>query len=418
MVVEEEGDEFVQPFELWRDTGQHNMHCGGCEEDKRRCGIIRPRGFMQQYGIGMSLYFKFVKTLNTAFAFAALFASVPCTYYWQTSAWNANAKEIYLSNPATEQKYQFFFTSSGSLLGQSYVCGMGYEDERFELSCPVGVMTRVEAYYGDPLGSCSCPQEQLPLTTGLRAGSCLADVDYSDSASGRCSKLYPLSREDDELEETPMPCFKGQMWTGATCCAYDLTPGGIPDFNDLAFVPSPGCNSASAQFLVQAQCLNQHNCTLDVKSNVTYQWTVTPTAPCAEGTQVRLRSTRCACARSNGSSTSAQASTGHGPNFLGRIKPPRAHGAQRFDKTVQQHHQQPVCMFRLCRFLKCIKGVGRGDAHAAVLFLLHQPGLQLHQLPQVHQGPPPDGARPVLPAGVPELVHRLGKHPPAPAVRL
>jgi hypothetical protein len=59
----------------------------------------------------------------------------------------------------------------------------------------------------------------------------------------------------------------------------------VPEFDELAFLPRPDCNSASAQFVVQAQCLNQRNCTLDVKSNVTYEWTVSDTAPCAEGLQ-------------------------------------------------------------------------------------------------------------------------------------
>jgi hypothetical protein len=153
MVIEatmDDDQEYVQPYELHRDTGQHNLECGGCHDVKRQYGCIRPLGFMQHYGIGMSLYFKFVKTLNTAFGFAALVAVIPCSYYWNTSGWSTRQKGLYLNNPATEQKYQFFFTSAGSLMGSTYVCGMGYEDERFELACPVGVMVRVEAYYGDP----------------------------------------------------------------------------------------------------------------------------------------------------------------------------------------------------------------------------------------------------------------------------
>jgi hypothetical protein len=40
------------------------------------------------------------------------------------------------------------------------------------------------------------------------------------------------------------------------------------------------------EFILQAKCLNQPNCTIDVKSNVTYEWDVTATSPCGEGTQV------------------------------------------------------------------------------------------------------------------------------------
>jgi hypothetical protein len=48
-------------------------------------------------------------------------------------------------------------------------------------------------------------------------------------------------------------------------------------------IPDPGCNSASAQFIAQASCLGQTNCTIDVKQNSTFQWEETATAPCGEG---------------------------------------------------------------------------------------------------------------------------------------
>jgi hypothetical protein len=138
--------QFITPFELWRDTGQHNLECGPSSMDgcKKKYGLIRPIGIMQRYGIGMSLYFKFLKTLNVAFFFAALVAVLPCTYYWHTSAWSAQQKAVYLNNPATEQKYQFFYTTAGSLLGETTTCGLGFEDERVALECPVGKIIRVE----------------------------------------------------------------------------------------------------------------------------------------------------------------------------------------------------------------------------------------------------------------------------------
>ena len=74
----------MQPYELWRDTGQHNLECGPCDDLKKSYGCIRPTGIVQNYGIGMSLYFKFTKTLLVLFFFCALAAVVPMTYYWTT----------------------------------------------------------------------------------------------------------------------------------------------------------------------------------------------------------------------------------------------------------------------------------------------------------------------------------------------
>ena len=216
--VVQDGEVYVQPYELWRDTGQHNLECGPCDDLKKSYGCIRPTGIMQNYGIGMSLYFKFTKTLLVLFFFCALAAAVPMTYYWSTrceglgcctqplittvrhqqnshnflpisqencpffssstpratyvsylfrrpsshlSPWNAYDKSLYLENPATADKYQWFFTTIGALGGSSNVCGMGYEDERFQISCQSGVIKRLEAYYGDPFGSCSCPTDQV-----------------------------------------------------------------------------------------------------------------------------------------------------------------------------------------------------------------------------------------------------------------
>lgn len=59
------------------------------------------------------------------------------------------------------------------------MCGMGFDEERVSLSCPHGsVMTRIEAYYGHPLGSCSCPAHQ---TLRPNTGRCPAEPDYSNS---------------------------------------------------------------------------------------------------------------------------------------------------------------------------------------------------------------------------------------------
>ena len=56
-----------------------------------------------------------------------------------------------------------------------------------------------------------------------------------------------------------------------------------PDLDRLAMLPHYGCNSASAIFVAQAQCLGQRNCTIDVNFNNTFEWEETANGPCAEG---------------------------------------------------------------------------------------------------------------------------------------
>jgi hypothetical protein len=278
----EDGEHYVKPYELHLDTGQHNLEWAPGKECFEKYGCLKPKGFMQNYGIGMSLYFKFVKTLSIAFFCASIIAIFPMSYYWQTSAWNTREKALFLNNPSTRQKYQVFYTTMGSLGGRSYVCGNGYEDERMELSCQSGTIQRLEAYYGDPYGSCTCPNDQLPLTSTDRAGSCPADPNYKNDIHGECLSEYGNADDHEGIK----PCFKGQMWTGETCCAYNLNPSThTVDLDDLAMTPNRGCNSASAQFIMQGLCLGQTNCTIDVKSNVTTQWEVTKQTPCGEGEQ-------------------------------------------------------------------------------------------------------------------------------------
>ena len=76
-----------------------------------------------RYGIGMNLYFKFVKALNVAFFFAAMASILPMSYYWSTSAWTDSQKDVYMAQ--NSQKYGFFYTTVGSLGGTSTVCGDG-----------------------------------------------------------------------------------------------------------------------------------------------------------------------------------------------------------------------------------------------------------------------------------------------------
>jgi len=175
--------------------------------------------------------------------------------------------------------YAAYYTTSGSLGGITRACASVSEGDLLSLACPGDSKIKsVEAFYGTPEGSCSCPAEQkIDITTG----NCPATPDFSKYSYGECT-----TASDDDTEDVKA-CFQGKMWSGGDCCAYDIDPvNHWPDFTDLAFVPTPGCNSASAQFIAQAACLGRQNCTIEVSANQTFHWEESARAPCGEGTLV------------------------------------------------------------------------------------------------------------------------------------
>jgi hypothetical protein len=293
-------DTWVKPVELWRTTGQHNL---GCPEScsvmpcptqttlaKWNCYAFacwREDGFIEDYGIGIALYFKFLQTMSTSFFFISFFACFAIGYYWGTSPWDSVEKAALIESGGVATR--LFFTTAGALGGQGFVCGSGIEGDRLSLSCPQGVITKVEAYYGNPFGSCTCPSSQALVPS---TGKCPGSPDYTTFRSGECTELYTEAGEKARVEQygdavaagKPKPCFKGSMWNSDVCCSASIdSKTKAPIFDELAVLPDPGCNSGSAQFIAQAVCLNQPSCTLDVTTNVTFSWEITPNAPCNGG---------------------------------------------------------------------------------------------------------------------------------------
>ena len=66
--------------------GQHNVSEWPLPGLKRKLGLIKDHGFVEEYGIGMSLYFKFLKTMTNVFFVASLIAIFPITYYYTGSS--------------------------------------------------------------------------------------------------------------------------------------------------------------------------------------------------------------------------------------------------------------------------------------------------------------------------------------------
>ena len=138
-------------------------------------------------------------------------------------------------------------------------------------------MHKVEAYYGDPSGGCSCPAAQQLEVDDSGSLVCPGDVDYTDVTYGECTE------ENDEDDEAYVACLEGRMWTGARCCAYGVDKNKAPDFSELVPSPRAGCNSATAQYIAQGYCVGEKSCEITNTVNETYSWTSTNYRPCING---------------------------------------------------------------------------------------------------------------------------------------
>mmetsp|Transcript_37667 Transcript_37667/g.102285 ORF Transcript_37667/g.102285 Transcript_37667/m.102285 type:complete len:760 (+) Transcript_37667:403-2682(+) len=85
-----------------------------------------------------------------------------------------------------------------------------------------------------------------------------------------------------------MPCFKGKMWSGQSCCT-DRLDGDLkaPNFDDLKLGPKKGCNSGTAQLIAQGMCRGQANCTIPINTqpNYTYTWLESERTPCVSNSK-------------------------------------------------------------------------------------------------------------------------------------
>jgi hypothetical protein len=120
--------------------------------------------------------------------------AIPSMYYnWYgsgyTPAQKADMQEFDGVNP-------LFFTTLGSWGEKSVQCREGPEGTSFSMECSTGVFTSLEAYYGQPTGSCSCPSDQQVVTDPRdNAQVCPGKPDYSKLEQGECtSKKVRASR--------------------------------------------------------------------------------------------------------------------------------------------------------------------------------------------------------------------------------
>lgn len=202
------------PLETWFAARRDPLHTAQ-EADNN--------GVLAEYGIGVVLYFKLVKSLMWIFL-AMSVLSLPSIALYRSADTTSAADRAFVSlRPARLASITL------AALGQpNSSCRRAAEGDVFSFRCPAGGTVRsVVAYFGQPRGSCSCPLAQQP--------PCPV-----------CTPDRPACR--------PTTTRFGQR-----CCASS------DDATDLLLTPNLQCNSAAAPLMLTHLCLGKTHCSLDIQ---------------------------------------------------------------------------------------------------------------------------------------------------------
>ena len=142
---------FCVDYSLSYDIGVHRFNPPGWGILKKMLGCKtkppKPEP-LAQYGVGLLLYFKYLKFMIVILSLYSVIAVASCYVNWHGSAYPKQLKADFLADSTTRTKYGLFFTSLGSW-GEKYTaCSEAVEGSTIELKCPRGVFTSVRAFYG------------------------------------------------------------------------------------------------------------------------------------------------------------------------------------------------------------------------------------------------------------------------------
>jgi hypothetical protein len=260
---------YVSNIPLTEDLGQHSlsMPCElwfpQCKQNinalmrNALCGLARCRSGanpLLKYPVGVRLYFNLLKSLYRFFFWFSFVYIFIMGIFFYGSAWDNSQKLSFIYGAEARHlseaqvsvvdrlKYVSLFLSVGSLGDRKHLCASGVEGGNIELSCPYGRIASVSAFYGYPQGSCYCPIHQLPENDDV------------------CARDFGI------LSKTLF---------GERCCSEGKSAQGDsvnPSLYNHIPHAMPGCNSDTAQYIVENVCLGKRRCVLDVSSNYSYKY--------------------------------------------------------------------------------------------------------------------------------------------------
>ncbi|KAE9115247.1 hypothetical protein PF010_g9399 [Phytophthora fragariae] len=207
---------------------------------------------LSQYGLGIALYFKYLKVIAWLFLLLVVI-SAPAMAVYIVGGGTSLADLTALARQNLPSVLGI--TSIGHLNEASSVCDQALENTELSLTCSAGEIGFVKAVYStyDAQGSCSCPERNKVSES---SGQCRGDPDGSvcqADEAGCFLGVHPVSLRP--------------------CCSFSLNETTqTPLFDDMRIRENEGCGSKMAQQIVEGLCLGKKSCTLNVSEAITYAW--------------------------------------------------------------------------------------------------------------------------------------------------
>ena len=213
---------------------------------------------LNKYGIGMVLYFKYLKVMGWLFFLALIFALPSISVYIFGGKSNITDVKVAAKESPTAL---LGMVSIGHLGEGESICTQIKYGETLDLSCEYGEIGFIKASYSayDDQGSCSCPSAQrVDKITGQCSG-------HSDTQCG-------FNGCQEQCDRNGPGCFLGvDPVEKKPCCAHQWGRNG-PDFSDLQIRSQPNCHSPTIEPILKGLCLGKTECTLQLRSSNRFRW--------------------------------------------------------------------------------------------------------------------------------------------------
>nr|CCA20590.1 tRNA (guanineN(7))methyltransferase putative [Albugo laibachii Nc14] len=217
---------------------------------------------LSHYGIGLTLYFKFLKVMSWLF-FLLVIITLPMLAIYVSgseSPWE-EFKVLYKQNVPSVMR----MTSIGHLKESSSTCDQGVQGETISLSCAAGEIGFIKAVYSElaTQGSCTCPERNKVMT---KTGECRAQYKEECTSHSRCTK---------RCSSSDYGCFLGVHPVSKVSCCADAwdSASNAPNFSALTIKTLAGCVSKSAQSIAEGLCFGKSTCSFVIDEDATYTWT-------------------------------------------------------------------------------------------------------------------------------------------------
>ena len=246
------------PMPICMDVGQHvpcTKHRKTADEPIRHICFKswKDTNALAEYGLGVSLYFKYLKFMIGAFLIVCII-NIPGMMLWYLGSNEATGvapsqtmKSNFGIGTQSPDPWGFFgfYTGMGSWGEGTTQCYTGIkEGDEVNIQCGEkgGSITSVVAFYGEPKGICGCPVEnRVETDTGL----------CPDGMDGPKQMTYG---GNDLLVENSMCCYE-----------KSLREDELNIYND------PACFSSTAKYIAAGKCKNRHSCYFKVDYEA-YDW--------------------------------------------------------------------------------------------------------------------------------------------------